>query len=759
MNINNIIFCFFFRKMIKIQFILFLFILIMGIFGQTIEHCPNVYAVEGKIKIEPFQECEIEANEIIFNGTDKEIPGYWYGFINFKCGNCSGSIISNFNCIDCGIYCVRNDMNIKCRSFWFPSFCGIFFGIIALGIIYYCYIKINKFLQPICLSKMEKIRENKRNRKLKSLKNKLERIKLHDTIIDFNESNIEEEIELNEVKIKSNIEDVDEFELLDAIVTLRGFTNDEEFKLLDSYSSKENVKSIINDNEALLNKMKTMKDNKNLSPKILAAISILFLLINPIQACANALFLSAEGRLCDDKECKSITSHLFTMTLNQQICFKLDNEELLKIQFIDSQFEMEYYPIYKTSLVIVDTERKWDCKRANSDCWFEGACYPNSRHKSFETTEWVEDYGCFVDTLGCETWCWHQTSCTWMQWFLKENSSYSYVYKKSRSYWRITLQISYQNLTKRINFSTNKIDNIVDSSKFFGINELPITITSYISEDNLSEQFLLGTSDRFFEVKASEVNFPKIGEIGEYQVSLDGKTRIYPEQSVSCQSISCKPKCKIPKQALKRFLDETPKITTEFNFAKIKTFDEKKVIVEQQNYASINLLLGNVKIANLHIAPASCKVELVGKFGCTGCKENPYIVLKSSEIKENGIMLFQSNCSFIEKTIACGAELQKLRLEYRMDNCYIHIPNINKTIFFAIEYEFLGGLTRYNSEYSADDQKIVDTAMGLITNFNFLESIKFTFIFGTAMAAIVSFVTKVFRYYFISKQVRKIEKD
>lgn len=74
-------------------------------------------------------------------------------------------------------------------------------------------------------------------------------------------------------------------------------------------------------------------------------------------------------------------------------------------------------------------------------------------------------------------------------------------------------------------------------------------------------------------------------------------------------------------------------------------------------------MLGNVDIANLHLIPANCKVQIVGKYGCTGCNDIPYIVLKTEEILEKGALNFVSNCTFIEKSIGCTTELQKLRLK------------------------------------------------------------------------------------------------
>lgn len=724
--------------------------------------CPKIYAMDGKIKIQPQSNCIIKTEGIQINNTEEIVPGWWYGFIEYECGECRGQFLSEFECIECGIYCEKNDMHVKCRSFWFPTICGTLLGICTYILSVLTITKVGKTMLIKIRTNMDIWNNTRKEGKMEKFKSKLNKIKNLENIKNEKES-IELEIvnstEPDCLKIKNSEETEkipSDFEIRDALITLQAFDKSEEFKNLSEFGNLEVIKTVLKDDKQMIEKLEKTRTKDNIHQyAIAAAIGTLLLLSGPVKACENTLLLSALGEVCDYNSCKPMSAYSFTMNLNSQICFRLNDGNLMKIQFFKSTEDVEYYPVYNTATFNVQTSYQWQCKNYFSSCWIGEKCRIGYQHENFKLTKNIENFDCFMDTLGCDTYCAHQTSCTWVHWWLLPSANQYPILKQVRTFWKIKMRITFQNITREIDLDSNKIQNIINTGEFYEMNEIPITVNSYISEKNFHENFLIKIKENYYEINAAEKNFPVIGLLGEYQIALDEKSKTYPEHEVNCRVLSCEPVCKVPKQALERFLEGN------FSQSRIETkvleYPDKKVIIQNRKKASINIVLGNIDIANLHIAPANCKLQIVGKYGCTGCNNIPYIVLKSENILEKGSMKYLSNCTFIEKLIGCTTELQQFRLKNREEKCYIHIPITNQTLNFELKYEFVGGMTRYNAEFSTQDKKFVDTALAVMYNTNFLQSIKMTFLVGTVATLVLTISSKLFRVYYLTKVAKKIE--
>ncbi len=57
-------------------------------------------------------------------------------------------------------------------------------------------------------------------------------------------------------------------------------------------------------------------------------------------------------------------------------------------------------------------------------------------------------------------------------------------------------------------------------------------------------------------------------------------------------------------------------------------------------------------------------------------------------------------------------------------------------------------------EYSSQDQRILDTAIGVFQNYNFLESMKNTLIFGTVLTVVFSIVSRGLQYLYLTRKIR-----
>lgn len=79
-------------------------------------------------------------------------------------------------------------------------------------------------------------------------------------------------------------------------------------------------------------------------------------------------------------------------------------------------------------------------------------------------------------------------------------------------------------------------------------------------------------------IQAAEKNFPVVGIIGEYQISLDNATRTYPEYVINCNSRSCKAKCGVPKQALNRLTNS--ELSNSLTNKRVLEYPDTKITME-----------------------------------------------------------------------------------------------------------------------------------------------------------------------------------
>lgn len=104
--------------------------------------------------------------------------------------------------------------------------------------------------------------------------------------------------------------------------------------------------------------------------------------------------------------------------------------------------------------------------------------------------------------------------------------------------------------------------------------------------------------------------------------------------------------------------------------------------------------MGNVEFNNLQIIPAQCGIEVLlsYKFGCKACTLKPYMIFQSSNIKNRGVLPFESNCTFNRNYLSCNGEPYKLEQQGESKYCSIYVPSRNRTLAENFEFEFLGNL-------------------------------------------------------------------
>lgn len=143
--------------------------------------CPTVHVGRGLITLSPQSNCNftslLDSSQSI-SGLFKDVPGRWYGPIEYNCGQCYGKLICKVTSCDECLFCSHNENILQCRSVFVPLFLGLLTGVLVTILT----MKIIKVLHKTILEKFISSLINLIHSFYKNNKSKLER-QVRDTIL------------------------------------------------------------------------------------------------------------------------------------------------------------------------------------------------------------------------------------------------------------------------------------------------------------------------------------------------------------------------------------------------------------------------------------------------------------------------------------------------------------------------------------------------------------------------------------------------
>lgn len=169
------------------------------------------------------------------------------------------------------------------------------------------------------------------------------------------------------------------------------------------------------------------------------------------------------------------------------------------------------------------------------------------------------------------------------------------------------------------------------------------------------------------------------------------------------------------------------------------------VVTKSRASASIIITLGNIEFNNLQIIPAQCKLAKVLSYGCQACQIKPYVIFRASNIKNRGILPFESNCTFNKNYLSCNDEPYKLELLSDSKYCTIIIPSINHTLAIDFELEFLGTLDFSKSTISIETP--MEVVKSVLSSQGYLDGLVLTFGTCTVLSFASAILIKIIKIY------------
>lgn len=72
--------------------------------------------------------------------------------------------------------------------------------------------------------------------------------------------------------------------------------------------------------------------------------------------------------------------------------------------------------------------------------------------------------------------------------------------------------------------------------------------------------------------------------------------------------------------------------------------------------ALVNILIGNIDINNLQVIPTKCQIDTIMTYACDGCTVKPYVIFRPYKIENEGMVPFESICTFNSKFLSCNPD-------------------------------------------------------------------------------------------------------
>lgn len=431
---------------------------------------------------------------------------------------------------------------------------------------------------------------------------------------------------------------------------------------------------------------------------IVRATAILAAIPNPIYACNQLLYLKSNGRVCYNNNCYDLSTYTLSIGDGETVCFNDLNNDRLSIKLDNLIHIVRYSKIYKTSDYTITNKMTWNCY-GSGKCWYGQQCGNGYMLITLEQNSTnPHGYGCHFSTVSCNGMCTYGSSCVWYRWEIIPNTNnVATIYHPISNLWESTLTVSYKGYSKKITLNTN--NPRYDLNDIFNkiMNHMPIQITAVSYEKLYIRGSMVEHNLTYFNIDASPHNMPIENMIGDLQISTIDNTFTFYKKEIDCSTDSCVVKCLINEPSIRRLKTNSPYMVDLRDISKITAFGEDWIAYRTRVAGHIGITFGNVELKELIVEKPHCMIDILMKYACTSCLEQPRIILSSSNIKKEGALPFDSNCTWNRDMLSCNYDLYEVIQISREKNCRITIPLINVTLDIDFEYEYRGSLTAMKS--------------------------------------------------------------
>lgn len=201
---------------------------------------------------------------------------------------------------------------------------------------------------------------------------------------------------------------------------------------------------------------------------------------------------------------------------------------------------------------------------------------------------------------------------------------------------------------------------------FVNINSIPISIINVIKEDKYKHKRIIFYKGKPIITEISDIYTPEVNKIGDIQIvenDLGETLYSYNEDNVNCYVSSCKPKCKAPMSKITQVIKNHKNLIESYSHLSYNYINSIKAMETKKYFrSSISLMIVNVDFKRLLIKKGSCNLNFRTSQSCSSCKIRPHAIFVANNIKDEGYIKFNSNCSFDVNYLSCNKEPYTIEL-------------------------------------------------------------------------------------------------
>jgi hypothetical protein len=322
------------------------------------------------------------------------------------------------------------------------------------------------------------------------------------------------------------------------------------------------------------------------------------------------------------------------------------------------------------------------------------------------------------------------------------------VYQKTTTGWQAQFRASYKNSTTTVYLtSENPMEHIYAED---WKHSLPVVAHAPVKHTLHTLEHMIKFNSMYYYTHANPLNGVAKGYIGEYQISMDQKTRVYDIANVMCEARKCKSNCFTTTSALQRFeksLAEQTKPETIFPMT------DKTVCTLNSVAGSVSLMVATDKLKGLDVTPPMCIFEQINSYACTGCSELGYVTIAAKYVENPGILSFNSNCTFQLSYVACQSAPFILPFSGELGICSLYFPAINFTMIVTINSVFKGDLVPIKLERGRYQE-----ITSIVKSPEFIKGIVGSLTTFSCVSFLTAFLFKAFQSWLTVYQLNKAEK-
>ncbi|CAH0730953.1 unnamed protein product, partial [Brenthis ino] len=460
-------------------------------------------------------------------------------------------------------------------------------------------------------------------------------------------------------------------------------------------------------------KYRSIKKTTSVSKALVTGIALTTMAPNDTYGCDQMLYLKSNGRICYSDKCYDLSTYSLSLADGETACFNDLNNEKLSIK-LDSIYNIaRFSSLYDTSSYDIINEMHWNCL-GSGKCWWGEECGNGYKLNILErNTKEPHGYGCHMTSVSCVgSMCTHGTSCVWYRWQINPKGPKIPVYSLVSEIWEVSITIRYKDVVRHIVLNTNNpkydMNNILSEI----MDHMPFYISGVSYEKQHLRESLISINGTYFNVDSSPHNMPQRGMIGDIQIDKHNDKILYYDNNLDCSVDSCKVKCITNEPAINRLTDSSPYKVDSSNIQHLQMYNKGWINYKYRSSGHGTISFGNVELKELIVEKPHCEISVGISYACEACLEQPRATLVSKNLKNEGMMEFESNCTWDRSSVSCNNEMYDIVQVSKNKYCNIYIPLINQSIDITFEYEYRGLLTDMKTIRAETSTDIINELMG-----------------------------------------------